>query len=68
MSIQHLIYVSGANAARGAIVAISLLVIVASLQGFNLPGNREGYEPVQFDVMITPGETVTYKGELKRVQ
>ena len=47
MSIQHLIYVSGANAARGAIVAISLLVIVASLQGFNLPGNREGYEPVQ---------------------
>jgi len=26
----------------------------------------EGYEPVQFDVMITPGETVTYKGELKR--
>jgi hypothetical protein len=28
----------------------------------------EGYEPVQFDVMVTPGETVTYKGELKRVQ
>jgi len=26
----------------------------------------EGYEPVQFDVMIAPGETVTYKGELKR--
>jgi hypothetical protein len=27
----------------------------------------EGYEPVQFDVMVIPGETITYKGELKRV-
>jgi len=27
----------------------------------------EGLETVQFDVMIIPGETVTYKGELKRV-
>lgn len=27
----------------------------------------EGYEPVQFDVMIVAGETVTYKGELKRI-
>lgn len=27
----------------------------------------EGFEPVQFDVMITPGETITYKGDLKRV-
>ena len=26
----------------------------------------EGFETVQFDVMVTPGETVTYKGELKR--
>lgn len=26
----------------------------------------DGYEPVQFEVMITPGETVTYKGEMKR--
>ena len=26
----------------------------------------EGYEPVQFDVMVTPGETITYKGELIR--
>lgn len=26
----------------------------------------EGFETVQFDVMIIPGETVTYKGELKR--
>ena len=28
----------------------------------------EGYETVQFEVMVTPGETVTYKGDLKRVQ
>jgi hypothetical protein len=26
----------------------------------------EGYEPIQLDVLLTPGETVTYKGELKR--
>ena len=26
----------------------------------------EGYEPAQFEVMVSPGETVTYKGELKR--
>jgi hypothetical protein len=25
----------------------------------------EGFEPVQFDVMIAPGDTITYKGELK---
>ena len=25
----------------------------------------EGFEPVQFEVMITPGETITYKGEMK---
>ena len=25
----------------------------------------EGFEPVQFDVMVIPGETITYKGELK---
>ena len=25
----------------------------------------EGFEPVQFDVMIVPGDTITYKGELK---
>jgi PEGA domain-containing protein len=24
-----------------------------------------GFEPVQFEVMITPGETITYKGEMK---
>jgi hypothetical protein len=28
----------------------------------------EGFEPVQFDVMVTPGETVTYKGELQRIK
>jgi len=28
----------------------------------------EGYEPVQFDVMLTPGETITYKGELNRIR
>jgi PEGA domain-containing protein len=27
----------------------------------------EGYEPVEFEVMITPGETVTYRGELRRI-
>lgn len=26
----------------------------------------EGYEPVAFDVMIIPGDTITYKGEMKR--
>ena len=25
----------------------------------------DGYEPLQFDVLITPGETVTYKGDMK---
>ena len=25
----------------------------------------EGFEPVEFDVMVTPGDTITYKGELK---
>src|SRR5262249_55067493 len=32
---------------RAAIAVASLVVIVAALQGFNLPGNRQGYEPVQ---------------------
>ena len=26
----------------------------------------DGYEPVQFDVMIISGDTITYKGEMKR--
>ena len=25
----------------------------------------EGFEPVEFEVMVTPGDTVTYKGEMK---
>jgi hypothetical protein len=28
----------------------------------------DGYEPIQFEVLITPGETVTYKGELKPIR
>jgi PEGA domain len=28
----------------------------------------EGYETVQFEVLITPGETVTYKGEMKPIR
>ena len=28
----------------------------------------EGYETVTFDVVITPGETVTYKGSLKQIR
>jgi hypothetical protein len=27
----------------------------------------DGFEALQFDVLITPGETVTYKGEMKRI-
>jgi hypothetical protein len=25
----------------------------------------DGFEPAQFEVMVTPGETITYKGQLK---
>jgi hypothetical protein len=28
----------------------------------------EGYAPETFEVMVIPGETITYKGDLKRVQ
>ena len=28
----------------------------------------DGYEPLQLDVVITPGETVTYKGDLTRIR
>lgn len=28
----------------------------------------EGFETEQFEVMVIPGETITYKGELKRIQ
>jgi PEGA domain-containing protein len=28
----------------------------------------DGYEPLTFEVLLTPRETATYKGELKRIQ
>jgi hypothetical protein len=28
----------------------------------------DGFEAAEFDVLITPGQTVTYQGELKRIQ
>lgn len=34
--------------------------------GHRIEIRAEGYEPIQFDVLLTPGETVTYKGDLKR--
>ncbi|HEV3484451.1 MAG TPA: PEGA domain-containing protein [Vicinamibacterales bacterium] len=27
-----------------------------------------GYETLQFDVLVTPGDTVTYKGEMERIK
>ena len=36
--------------------------------GHKIELKADGYEPLQFDVLITPGETVTYKGEMKRIQ
>jgi len=27
----------------------------------------DGFEPAQFEIMVTPGETITYKGELNRI-
>ena len=35
--------------------------------GHRVEIRAEGHEPIQFDVLITPGESVTYKGELKRI-
>jgi hypothetical protein len=26
----------------------------------------DGYEPTQFEVMVIPGDTITYKGEMRR--
>jgi hypothetical protein len=34
--------------------------------GHRIEIRAEGYEPIQFEVLLTPGEAVTYKGELKR--
>ena len=28
----------------------------------------EGYETAEFDVLITPDQTVTFQGDLKRIQ
>jgi PEGA domain len=36
--------------------------------GHRVELKAEGYEPLQFEVLITPGETVTYKGEMKRIK
>lgn len=36
--------------------------------GHRIEIRADGYEPLQFEVLITPGESVTYKGELKRIQ
>jgi hypothetical protein len=36
--------------------------------GHRIEVKADGYEPLQFEVLITPGETVTYKGEMKRDQ
>jgi hypothetical protein len=44
-------------------------------QKLSLTGGRhhvvvkaDGYQPEEFDVMITPSETVTYQGDLKKIQ
>lgn len=36
--------------------------------GHRIEIRAEGHEVIQFEVLITPGETVTYKGELKQIQ
>jgi hypothetical protein len=36
--------------------------------GHRVELKAEGYEPLEFEVLITPGETVTYKGEMKRIK
>jgi len=36
--------------------------------GHRVELKADGYEALAFDVLITPGETVTYKGEMKRIQ
>jgi hypothetical protein len=28
----------------------------------------DGFQPEEFDVVITPNETVTYQGDLKKIQ
>ena len=36
--------------------------------GHKIELKAEGFEPLTFDVLITPGETVTYKGDLKKIR
>jgi len=36
--------------------------------GHRVEIRADGFETLQFEVLITPGESVTYKGELKRTQ
>ena len=36
--------------------------------GHKVELKADGYEPLQFEVLVTPGETATYKGEMKRIQ
>ena len=36
--------------------------------GHKVEIKADGFEPLVLDVLITPGETVTYKGEMKRIQ
>ncbi len=36
--------------------------------GHKIELKADGYEPLEFEVLITPGETVTYKGEMKRIK
>jgi hypothetical protein len=34
--------------------------------GHRVEIRADGFEPLEFDVLITPGETITYKGEMRR--
>jgi hypothetical protein len=36
--------------------------------GHKIELKADGFESLQFEVLITPGETVTYKGDMKRVK
>jgi hypothetical protein len=36
--------------------------------GHRIEIKAPGHQPISFDVLITPNETVTYKGELRRIQ
>jgi PEGA domain len=36
--------------------------------GHRIDLKADGFEPLQFEVLITPGETVTYKGDMKKIR